>query len=315
MAESTHYMKPTSGKRSFAWRDIVPLAKDCYKRFMASEPFQLSAIVAYYAILSLPALVVIILNIVGSIWGRELVQGELTAEISQAIGPDAAASVMDMMKDRGDQKTSIITAVIGIVVLLYGATGVFFQLQQALDKIWGVSSSENDGILNIIKSRAKGFGFILIIGFLMLVSFLATTLLSAFSKRLSYYFPESWVDAAFIIDITVSLFMIYILFASLFKFLPSVQITWRAVRVGAAITALLFVLGKYALAYYFASAEPGSTYGASGSIILVMLWVSYSSLILFFGATFTKVYADKYINEEPQIRSTIGFINRKVFKN
>lgn len=314
MAGSTHYMTPRPSKRSFVWSDIIPLAKDCYSRFMASEPFQLSAIVAYYAILSLPALVVIILNIVGAIWGRELVQGELTAEISKAVGTDAAQSVMEMMEDRGDQKTSVITAFLGVSVLIYGATGVFFQLQQAIDKIWCVSASKKDGVLAILKSRAKSFGFILIIGFLMLISFIATTLLSAFSKRLSYYFPENWIDVAFSVDIIVSLLMIYILFASLFKFLPSVKISWKAVRVGAALTSLLFVLGKYALAYYFASAEPGSTYGASGSIILVMLWVSYSSLILFFGATFTKVYADMYINEEPQIRSSIGFVNRKVFK-
>lgn len=306
-------MSHTQGKRKFVLSDIIILIKRSYTSFMASDPFQLSAIVAYYAILSLPALVVIILNLVGAIWGRELVQGELTAEISKALGPDAAASVMEMMVHRGKKETGIVTAIIGVAVLLYGATGVFFQLQQALDKIWGVQSNKNDGILNIIKSRAKGFGFILILGFLLLVSFLATTLLSAFSKRLAYFFPENWLDAAFVTDIVVSLIMIYVLFAALFKFLPSVKISWKAVRVGAAITAVLFVLGKYALAYYFANAEPGSTYGASGSIILVMLWISYSSLILFFGATFTKVYADRYINKVPEIRADIGFVNRKVF--
>lgn len=307
-------MSTTPTDLRFKIKDVVGLIVQTYKKWMQSDPFKLSAIVAYYAILSLPALIVIILNVVGSIWGRDIVQGELLAEISKALGQETAKTIRLMMVDRGDTDTSFFTSSIGVVVLIYGATGVFFQLQQALDTIWGVDPSENNTILNIIKIRAKGFGFILIIGFLLLISFVVTSLLSAFSSRLSLFLPKEFIKFFFVIDIVISLGAIYILFAALFKFLPSVYVRWKAVRVGAGLTAILFVLGKYVLAFYFNTMEPGSTYGAAGSIILVMLWVSYSSLILFFGANFTRVYADRYYHEQRELKRGIGFQKTKPFK-
>lgn len=285
--------------KKFKIKDVPKLLVSTYKSWDKSEPFQLSAIVAYYAILSLPALVVIILNVVGSVWGRDIVQGELLDEITKALGQQTAESIRLMMVDRGDEETSIFTTIIGVGTLLYGATGVFYQLQDALDKIWELPEDERaKGILGILKNRAKGFGFILIIGFLLLISFVLTSALSTFSNRLALFLPEALLEGMFIIDFLLSLFFIYFLFAALFKYLPSVRVRWRAVRVGAGMTAFLFVVGKYLLALYFSEMQPGSTYGAAGSIILVMLWVSYSSLILFFGAHFTKVYADKYHTKE-----------------
>ena len=307
MEKQPIYMSTKQEKRSFKIKDVLSLVINTYKNWMASDPFKLSAVVAYYAILSLPALVVIILNIVGAVWGRDIVEGELLAEISSVLGQETAESIRLMMVDRGDEDTGIFTATIGVIVLLYGATGVFFQLQQALDTIWGVDINNQGGILNIIKSRAKGFGFILIIGFLLLISFIATSLLSAFSNRLAVFLPSSMIEFLFIIYIAVSLMVIYTLFAALFKFLPSVYIRWKAVRVGAGLTTILFILGEIAMAYYFNTMDPGSTYGAAGSIILIMLWVSYSSLILFFGAHFTRVYADAYYNEIRELKTGIGF--------
>lgn len=307
-------MSTTPTDLRFKIKDVVGLIVQTYKKWMQSDPFKLSAIVAYYAILSLPALIVIILNVVGSIWGRDIVQGELLAEISKALGQETAETIRLMMVDRGDTDTSFFTSSIGVVVLIYGATGVFFQLQQALDTIWGVDPTENNTILNTIKIRAKGFGFILIIGFLLLISFVVTSLLSAFSSRLSLFLPKEFIKFFFVIDIVISLGAIYILFAALFKFLPSVYVRWKAVRVGAGLTAILFVLGKYVLAFYFNTMEPGSTYGAAGSIILVMFWVSYSSLILFFGANFTRVYADRYYHEQRELKRGIGFQKTKPFK-
>jgi len=314
MEKQTTYMNAEQEKRSFKIKDILRLVINTYKNWMGSDPFKLSAVVAYYAILSLPALVVIILNIVGAVWGRDIVQGELLSEITSVLGQETAESIRLMMVDRGDEDTGFFTATVGVIVLLYGATGVFFQLQQALDTIWGVNINEQGGILNILKSRAKGFGFILIIGFLLLISFIATSLLSAFSNRLADFLPASLIKFVFIVDIAVSLIVIYTLFAALFKFLPSVYVRWKAVRVGAGLTTVLFILGEIAMAYYFNTMEPGSTYGAAGSIILIMLWVSYSSLILFFGAHFTRVYADAYYNEVRELKTGIGFRRIQHFK-
>lgn len=266
-----------------------------YKKWIEKEPFQLGAIVAYYAILSLPALLIIILNVVGAVWGKELVRGELASEISAALGPDTAESILSMIADRGDDSTSIFATILGIAVLLYGATGVFFHLQNVLDNIWEIKKTYSSEIIATLIGRLKSFGFILIFGFLLLISFVITAVLTTFANRLTSMFSANITGTAYLIDIVLSFFFIYILFAAMFKFLPSAPIPWKAVRVGAVLTTLLFIIGKYVLALYFGTTEPGSTYGAAGSIIIVMLWTSYSSLILFFGAQFTKVYSDEYL--------------------
>lgn len=266
-----------------------------FKLWIEKEPFQLGAIVAYYAILSLPALLIIILNLVGSIWGKELVRGELLTEISAALGPDAAESILRMIAEKGDEPTSIFATILGIVILLYGATGVFYHLQNVLDSIWEIEQPYSNEILATLIGRLKSFGFILIFGFLLLISFVITALLTTFANRITALFSADVINIAYILDIILSLLYIYALFAAMFKYLPSAPIKWKAVRVGAALTALLFIIGKYILSFYFGKTEPGSTYGAAGSIIIVMLWTSYSSLILFFGAQFTKVYSDRYL--------------------
>ncbi|ALJ03698.1 ribonuclease BN [Pseudalgibacter alginicilyticus] len=269
-----------------------------YKSWIKKEPFKLGAIVAYYAILSLPAFLILLLNIVGTIWGRELVRNELQSEMSSALGPDTAAAILRMISEKGDQSTSSFATILGIGVLLYGATGVFYQLQNALDDIWETEQTFSNGIVSTLLGRLKSFGFILIFGFLLLISFALTALLTAFANRISNLFSTDVVGIAYFIDIALSLIFIYILFGAMFKYLPSKPIKWKAVRVGAALTAFLFIIGKYILSYYFGKTEPGSTYGAAGSIIIVMLWTSYSSLILFFGAQFTKVYSDRYLSSK-----------------
>lgn len=267
-----------------------------YKKWIDKEPFQLGAIVAYYAILSLPALLIIILNVVGAIWGKELVRGELYSELAIALGPDTAESILSMIVEKGDDSTSIFATILGVAVLIYGATGVFYHLQNVLDNIWDIKQTYSNGIMATLIGRLKSFGFILIFGFLLLISFVITAVLNTFATRITSIFSASITGIAYIIDIVLSFFFIYMLFAAMFKFLPSAPIQWKAVRVGAVLTTLLFIIGKYILSFYFGTTEPGSTYGAAGSIIIVMLWTSYSSLILFFGAQFTKVYSDEYLN-------------------
>ena len=297
---SKHIIKLT---HKFKLKDLPKLFVKTANNWFDSNPFELSAVVAYYAILSLPALIVIILNLVGNVWGREIVQGELLDEISAAVGVQTAESIRVMMLDRGDESVSIFTTIIGFITLIYGSTGVFYQLQSAFDKIWKVKENENtNGFVKMLLSRLKSFGFILIIGFLLLISFIFTSIISAFSSRIEKFMPEILFDYVYLIDFTISIFFIYVLFATMFKYLPTKSIRWRAVRIGAALTAILFVIGKYLMAWYFSEMDPGSTYGAAGSIILIMLWVSYSSLILFFGAHFTKVYSDMYLIEYEEIK-------------
>ncbi|WP_405611226.1 YihY/virulence factor BrkB family protein [Polaribacter sp. Asnod1-A03] len=270
------------------------------KSWFNDDPFNKAAIIAYYAILSLPALVIIIFNLVGSIWGKDIVEGQILNEISTAIGSETAGTIKEMMVNDGNQKTSFFTTIIGIATLLYGSTGVFFQIQNILDSIWNAKPRFENGVLQTVFGRLKSFGFILIIVFLLLISLVLTSLLSTFGENLKNIISESLVKYLFTLDIFISLGSIYFVFAAMFKVLPNVNIPWKAVRIGALLTSILFVLGKYLLAIYFSELEPGSTYGAAGSIILVMLWVSYTSLILFFGAHFTRNYSQKYLLQQPE---------------
>lgn len=281
--------------QSFKIKDLPKLLISSFKSWFNSQPFERSAIVAYYAVLSLPALVIIILKVVGNFWGEDLVQGELLDEITKAIGADAADAIRTMIENQSAEKTSIFATIMGIATLLYGSTGVFFQIQSALDDIWEQVPAYKNSIISTVMSRVKSFGFILILGFLLLTSFVLTSLLSAFSNQLNRFLPDNWFDYLYVVDFLVSLSFIYLLFATMFKYLPSAKIKWTSVRVGAALTTIMFLIGKYLLALYFNTMEPGSTYGAAGSIILIMLWVSYTSLILLYGAHFTKQYANHYI--------------------
>ena len=290
-------LKTQDKNSKFRLKHIPKLLAKTYNEWMEKEPFQISAVIAYYAILSLPGLLILILELVGGIWGKEIVRGELFAEISSAMGPDTAQSIQEMIADRGSQQTSLVATLLGVGVLIYGATGVFYQLQNSLNDIWEVKPKYSNEVISTLFMRLKGFGFIIIIGFLLLVSFVLTSLLSAFSTQLSKLLPDGMLELGFGLDFILSLGFIYLLFGAMFKYLPSTHVRWKAVKVGAALTALLFLIGKYALAFYFGKAEPGSTYGAAGSIILVMLWVSYSSLIVTFGAQFTKIYSDRYLKE------------------
>jgi len=280
--------------QKFRWKHMPSLIFATYKEWIADNPFRLSAIVAYYAVLSLPALLIIILNIVGSIWGTEVVQGQLTDEFTTALGKDAAVAIESMIAESQNEKKNFISTIIGIAVLLYGATGVFYQLKVSLNEIWSIKPDPKAVFKKIAIDRARSFAFILVIGFLLLVSFVLTAAVTALSQFISSNLPDVFVFLAYALDFIVSVAVISILFALMFKFLPDAIIRWKTVWIGAFLTAVLFVTGKLLLSLYFGQADPGSTYGAAGTIVLILLWASYSCLILFFGAEFTKVYAQRY---------------------
>ncbi|MFD2163532.1 YihY/virulence factor BrkB family protein [Paradesertivirga mongoliensis] len=282
-------------ENKFKIRDIPNLLKETYKDWMDDEPFDLSAIVAYYSIFSLPALLIIIVTVAGIAFGREEVQNQLSGQIGSMIGADTAKDVQAMIVSSQQQDNKGIALIIGIATLLFGATGVFMALQKSLNRVWEVKADpKKSGIKTLVKARAVSFGIILAIGFLLLISLTLTAGLTALSDWIKLRLPDIFLYLFYVINFLITLGIISLLFALLFRFLPDVKIEWRSVWTGAIITALLFVLGKYALAFYFGQAEPGSTYGAAGSIILILLWVSYSCLIMFFGAEFTQVYAKKY---------------------
>jgi len=279
----------------FRIKDIPSLIKETYKDWVDDEPFDQSAIVAYYSIFSLPALLIIIVTIAGIAFGQKAVQDQISSQIGGMIGPDSAKDIQGMIANSYQQGNSGIALVIGVATLLFGATGVFIALQKALNRIWEVRiNPDKSGLKMLIRARAISFGVILTIGFLLLISLVITAALTALSGWVEERMPDFFLYIFYVVDFLISISIITLLFAMLFRFLPDVNIEWKSVWTGAVITALLFVIGKYALALYFGKAEPGSTYGAAGSIILILLWVFYSCLIMFFGAEFTQVYARRY---------------------
>lgn len=297
-----------STEKKFKFKHLPKLIKETYFAWDSNEPWRASAAVAYYAVLSLPGLLVIIVNIVGSIWGREIVQGKLHNQIAEALGRDSATVIENLVTQSLDTQSSLISTIIGITTILFGATGVFFQLQISLNKIWRVESSDFS-FWKLLGNRAKSLAFILVIGFLLLISFILTTALSALSDYLRQMFPNIVVYLAYLFDMVVSLGVISTLFALMFQYMPDTKIRWKTVWIGAVITALLFILGKFLLGLYFGESNPASTYGAAGSIVLVLLWVSYSCLIFFFGAEFTRIYSVNYGHDSHTEQNKLDYEN------
>ncbi len=280
--------------KKFSWKELPSLIKETYKEWNDGDPWRQSAVVSYYAIFSLPALLIIVITVAGSIFGEDAVEGKVSSEIGNMIGPDAAVEVETMISNAYQHENSVLATIIGIATLLFGATGVFYQLQQSLNNIWEVAPDKNAGIKKLVKDRVSSFGIILVIGFLLLISLVLTAALTALSDFIMQYLPSYLLYVFYVAEFLLSFGIITLLFAMIYKILPDVEMEWKTVWVGAAVTAILFIIGKFGLGIYFGKANPGSAYGAAGSLILILLWTSYSCLILFFGAEFTQVYARRY---------------------
>jgi membrane protein len=270
------------------------LLKETFRKWNEREPFNNSIIIAYYTIFSLPGLLVIIINVAGYFYDKGEVTTQITGQIQGTIGGDTASDVQSIIDKASQNEGTVISSILGVATLLFGATGVFYQLQQILNKMWEVKPKPKQKFLKLIRDRVFSFGLILAVGFLLLVSLVVSAGLSAASEWVSGYVSESFNIIFKVLDFVVSLGVVTLLFASIYKFLPDAKISWRDVWVGALLTSVLFVIAKLALGLYFGKSDPGSTYGAAGSIILIMLWVSYAGLILLFGAEFTQVYANHY---------------------
>lgn len=295
----------------FKLKHLPSLFMKSFKTWNDEDPWRLSAVVAYYSVLSLPGLIVILINIVGAFWGPAIVQGQLTQEISEVLGPEAAEIIKTIISETLNTEKNIISTLIGIASIIFGATGVFYQLQISLNKIWKVEDSEKFSLKKLLTDRARSFAFILVIGFLLLISFIISAVLGVFSNYIKEMFPHIVLYIAYLLDLVLSVAVVTTLFALMFKYMPDAKIKWKTVWIGAFITALLFTLGKYLLGLYFGTANPGSTYGAAGGIVLVLLWVSYSCLIFFFGAAFTKEFSKKYGHDSHTISEVLEQIEKE----
>ncbi len=262
------------------------------------DPFREGAVIAYYAIFALPGLLVLIISVSGYFFGNEIVSGHVENQVSNALGENAASQVQSILTMAMQSKDSAWATIIGALTLLVGATGVFVQLQKSLNNIWCVEAKiAKSDLWEFFKTRIFSFGLIISIAFLLLMFLVLSSLVNAFTAWIHQYLSSSMMVIFQAFDFFLSLVVITVLFALMLKILPDARIKQKSVWIGAFITALLFVLGKSALGLYFGKAEPASGYGPAGSIILILLWTSYSSMIVFFGAEFTKVYSDYHFGK------------------
>jgi len=271
-------------------RTFFNLLKKTYKSWNNNDPFAQSAIIAYYTLFSLPSLLIIIVSIAGYFFGRDAVQGRITDQIADFIGTPAALAIENMISNAALTSNSTLAVIFGIAMLLFGATGVFFQLKKAMNNIWNVASRK-DTFLGMIIDRIISFGMVLALGFLMLLTLLISALIKILSDYIKSSAPVLTSISLEVINYAISFFFITALFAAIFKLLPDIKIRWKVTLLGAALTTILFLIGKFLIGYYFGKSSPGSVYGGASSVVLILLWVNYSCLILFFGAEFTVQYA------------------------
>ncbi|SRX55830.1 YihY/virulence factor BrkB family protein [Aequorivita sp. CIP111184] len=283
------------------------LLKDTYLSWDKNDPWAKSAIIAYYALFSLPSLLIITVHFAGVFFGKEAVEGRITGEISGLIGQGSAELIQAMIINSALSESSLLFIIFGIGMLIFGATGVFFQLQKSLNDIWSVRSKKNT-IIDTLKRRVVSFGMVLIIGLLMLISLVLSTAINALSDFIGNYYTEFSSGFIHFINFLFSQIIVTALFAAIFTILPDVKIKWKTNLIGAFMTSLLFLAGKYLIGFYFAKSDPASVYGAAGSVVLVLLWVYYTCLILFFGAEFTVNWALlRNIKIEPTSNATLSY--------
>ena len=265
------------------------------KRWFDKDPFHESAVIAYYAIFALPGLLVIIMTLGGYFFGSEAVNNRVAEQFSSTMGAETANQIQDIIIQASRLKNSVLATIIGLITILIGATGVFAEFQNSLNTIWEVKlDTRKSGIWQVIRVRLFSFGLIISIAFLLIVSLLVSSLIAAFGTWLSSHFTDTFLLQLQIFNYGISVFTLTIMFALMFKILPDAKIKWKHVWIGSFVTTILFELGRYSLGLYFGNAHPGTGYGAAGSIVLIMLWVSYSSMIVFFGAEFTHAYANMF---------------------
>jgi len=264
--------------------------KQMLNEFNNDNVFKYSASLAYYTIFSLAPMLIIIITICGFLFGKQAMQGELYAQMKDLLGSDAALQIQATIKNIHLSKNTPLATIISIVTLIIGATGIFGEIQDSLNRIWGLRVKEKTGVWKVILNRLLSFSLVLSLGFILVVSLILNAIITGLGSRINEVFSGAASTFVPLIDNIFSLAFSTFLFAAIFKILPDAKIRWKDVRIGAFITSLLFMLGKFLIGYYIASSKLTTMYGAAGSIIIILSWAYYSATILYMGAEFTKVY-------------------------
>ena len=288
-------------------RTVVKLLKNTTNAFLDDDAFKLSASLSYYTIFALGPLLMIIISLSSIVYGKDVVQGKLYLQLSGLIGSEAALQIQNILANAQQTHASTIGAVIGFIVLFIGATGVFTEIQGSINFIWSVRAKPKKGWLKYLLNRLLSFSLVVGLGFIMLVSLIINALVTLLSESLTKKFPHFPVGLFNLANSLIILTVITCLFAVIYKVLPDAIIAWKDAWIGSIFTAGLFLLGKFLIGYYLGKSNLGVTYGTAASIVILLAWVYYSSVILYYGAEFTKVYA-LYSGEGIRPKQTAVFV-------
>jgi membrane protein len=273
------------------------ILKKSFVDFNKKNGLQLSASLSFYTVFSICPFLIVVISLAGIFYGERAVEGKVYAEISGLVGSKTATQIQEIIRNIQQSHHTLAGGIIGFVVLIIGASGVFSEIQDSLNFIWGVKNRTSGGWLKFLTNRLLAFSLLAGVAFIMLVSLIINALLDVLSERLRAIFPGYSLHLFYTLNILLIFLVIAILFASLFKILPNASVTWKSATVGASFTAFLFLLGKFIIGIYLGNSRIGATYGTTASIVIIMLWVYYSSIILYFGACFTKLYTLSFRND------------------
>lgn len=282
----------TTKTETLSFSNIWGILKDSFNGFLDDRCLKLSAALAYYTVFSLAPLLVLIISLISIFLGEEAIRGQIFSQLNGLVGAEAAKQIQDMIKNVELSGKTNTAFVLGIVTLLFGATSIFVEIQDSVNMIWRVKAKPKRGWLKIIKDRLLSSSLVVSLGFLLLVSLIINGLVLALSDFLTRYLPGLSVLLISVFNFALSTGVVAVLFGVIFKVLPDAKIAWKDVRWGAFFTALLFMLGRYLIGIYIQTTSTSSTYGAAGSLIVILLWIYYTAAILYFGAEFTQAYAN-----------------------
>ena len=265
--------------------------KDTFTGFSDDKITKLSGSLAYSTVFSMGPLLVVMISFCSIFFRREAIEGKVYSVLQGFVGKDTAAQLEEIIKNAAVGNKSTIAATIGVITLIIGATAVFAEIQDSINSIWGLKAKPKQGWLKMVQNRFLSFSIIVSLGFLLLVSLAISGIIEGLSHRLQAAFPGIAVVVFYIVNLLLTLGVSTLIFAVIFRVLPDAHIRWKDVMSGACVTAVLFMLGKFGISFYISQTKVGSTYGAAGSLVVVLVWIYYSSIILYLGAEFTKAYA------------------------
>ena len=282
-------------------KETFKLANNCgnliilsIKAFVDDRALTMSAALAYYTIFAMAPLLIMLISLASLFYGEDATSRKLFQEINGLVGNEAALQIQDIIRRISLQKNTAFAVILGVITLFIGATGVFIEMQDSLNQIWRVKAKPEKGWKKMLINRVLSFSMVVSLGFLLIASLIINGLILTLSDQLSQYFPDLTILVINIFNLGLTFIIISVLFSVIFKFLPDVEIGWKDVRIGAFFTVTLFIVGKFLIGIYIEKVGPGSAYGAAGSIIVMLVWVYYTSAILYFGAEFTQVYSECY---------------------